>query len=123
VAEYIDNGADCIFIKALESEQEFEKFRNAVSAPLLANMTDFGKSTLLRFKQLSKLGYNIVIDPVSTFRLAMEASIGGLEQIKKRGTQEGLLDSMLTRSELYRLSRHDDHNELDPSLNDENVNR
>ena len=113
---YVDNGADCIFIEALESEQEFEKFRKAISAPLLANMTEFGKSPLLTFRQLSNLGYNIVIYPVSTFRLAMKASIEGLEEIKKNGTQEGLLHSMLTRSELYSLSRYDEYNELDQKI-------
>lgn len=113
---YVDMGADCIFIEALENEREFEQFRNALSAPLLANMTEFGKSPLLSYTQLSNLGYNIVIYPVSTFRLAMKASVAGLEAIKKDGSQAQLLGEMQTRSELYSLSRYDEYNELDKKI-------
>lgn len=113
---YLDAGADCIFIEALENEKEFEKFRNSISAPLLANMTEFGKSKLLSYTQLSQLGYNIVIYPVTTFRLAMRATLDGLSEIKERGTQEGLLEKMQHRKNLYSLSRYEEYNLFDQSI-------
>jgi len=113
---YIDAGADCIFIEALENEAEFAAFRKAISAPLLANMTEFGKSKLLTFDQLSALGYNIVIYPVTTFRLAMKATVDGLEEIKSKGTQEGLLGKMQHRKDLYALSRYEEYNALDQGI-------
>ncbi|RZA24799.1 MAG: methylisocitrate lyase [Proteobacteria bacterium] len=113
---YIDAGADCIFIEALENEKEFEMFRKAISVPLLANMTEFGKGKLLTYKELSNLGYNIVIYPVTTFRLAMKATIDGLSEIRREGTQAGLLDKMQHRKDLYALSRYEDYNAFDSSL-------
>lgn len=113
---YIDAGADVIFIEALQDEKEFEEFRRRVSAPLLANMTEFGKSKLLTAKQLSDLGYNIVIYPVTTFRLAMGATERGLKEIRAKGTQEGLLDQMQHRKELYELTRYEDYNQFDQSI-------
>jgi methylisocitrate lyase len=113
---YIDAGADCIFIEALENEKEFEVFRKAISVPLLANMTEFGKSKLLTYDQLSRLGYNIVIYPVTTFRLAMKATVDGLAEIKAKGTQEGLLDQMQHRKDLYALSRYEQYNSFDQSI-------
>ncbi len=113
---YIDAGADCIFTEALENEKEFEKFRKAVSVPLLANMTEFGKGRLYTYKELSDLGYNIVIYPVTTFRLAMGSTVKGLAEIKEKGTQEGLLDQMQHRKDLYTLTRYDEYNEFDTSI-------
>ncbi len=113
---YVDAGADCIFIEALENEKEFEAFRKAISVPLLANMTEFGKSRLLTHKQLSDLGYNIVIYPVTTFRLAMQASIDGLAEIKTKGTQEGILGRMQHRKDLYDLSRYQEYNAFDQDI-------
>ncbi len=113
---YIDAGADCIFIEALENEAEFAAFRKAIPSPLLANMTEFGKSKLLTFDQLSGLGYNIVIYPVTTFRLAMKATVDGLGEIKSKGTQEGLLGKMQHRKDLYALSRYEAYNTLDQGI-------
>ena len=113
---YIDAGADCIFIEALADEKEFELFRKAISVPLLANMTEFGKSRLLTYQELSNLGYNIVIYPVTTFRLAMKNTIDGLKEIKSKGTQESLLDKMQTRKELYELSRYEEYNSFDQNI-------
>jgi methylisocitrate lyase len=113
---YVDAGADCIFIEALENEKEFEAFRKAISAPLLANMTEFGKTKLLSKDQLTQLGYNIVIYPVTTFRLAMKATIDGLTEIKAKGTQENILDRMQHRKDLYELSRYEEYNSLDQSI-------
>jgi methylisocitrate lyase len=113
---YLGMGADCIFIEALEDEREFEQFRSAISAPLLANMTEFGKSPLLNYRQLSNLGNNIVIYPVTMFRLAMKASADGLTEIKRHGTQEGLLGAMQKRHELYSVSRYEEYDKLDQEI-------
>lgn len=113
---YIDAGADMIFTEALENESEFEKFRSAVKAPLLANMTEFGKSKLLTADQLANLGYNVVIYPVTTLRLAMKATENGLREIKAKGTQEGLLGQMQHRKELYDLTRYAEYNTFDQNL-------
>jgi methylisocitrate lyase len=100
---YIDAGADAIFPEALADAGEFEKFRGAIKVPLLANMTEFGKSKLPQARQLSSLGINIVIYPVTTLRLAMKAIEDGLATIKSEGTQESLVKRMQTRAELYEL--------------------
>jgi methylisocitrate lyase len=113
---YIDAGADCIFTEALENEKEFETFRKAVSVPLLANMTEFGKGKLYTYQELSNLGDNIVIYPVTTFRLAMGATVSGLAEIKAKGTQEGLLDKMQHRKDLYTLTRYEEYNSFDTSI-------
>lgn len=113
---YVDAGADMIFTEALQDEKEFAAFRKAVQAPLLANMTEFGKSKLLTAKQLQDLGFNMVIYPVTTFRLAMKATEEGLKEIKAKGTQEGLLDRMQHRKELYELTRYEDYNSFDQKI-------
>ncbi len=103
---YADVGADLIFTEALQTPAEFEQFRTAVDTPLLANMTEFGKSELLSAKQLSDIGYNVVIFPVTTLRLAMRAVEAGLREIANTGTQSGLLDQMQHRGRLYELLRY-----------------
>ncbi|MBX3033180.1 MAG: methylisocitrate lyase [Bdellovibrionaceae bacterium] len=113
---YIDAGAEMIFTEALQDEKEFEKFRAAVSVPLLANMTEFGKSKLLSAETLQDLGYNMVIYPVTTFRLAMKATEDGLKAIKAQGTQEGILDRMQHRKELYELTRYEEYNSFDQNI-------
>ncbi len=113
---YVDAGADAIFPEALADENEFEKFRKAIKVPLLANMTEFGKSKLLTAKQLSELGFNIVIYPVTTLRLAMKAIEDGLAAIKSDGTQESLLKRMQTRAELYELIRYKDYEQFDKEV-------
>jgi methylisocitrate lyase len=110
---YIDAGADAIFPEAMADESEFEKFRKAVKVPLLANMTEFGKSKLLTVKQLSDLGINIAIYPVTTLRLAMKSIERGLATIKKEGSQASLLGEMQTRAELYELLRYKDYAKFD----------
>ena len=113
---YVDAGADAIFPEALADEGEFEKFRKAIKVPLLANMTEFGKSKLLRAKQLSDLGFNIVIYPVTTLRLAMKAIEDGLATIKSNGTQESVVSKMQTRAELYELLRYEDYAKFDKEI-------
>lgn len=113
---YVDAGADVIFTEALADEKEFEIFRKEVSAPLLANMTEFGKSKLLTVKQLESIGYNIVIYPVTTMRLAMKAVENGLKTIQETGSQEAAVVNMQTRKELYELTSYDRYNELDQNI-------
>lgn len=100
---YVAAGADMIFPEALADEREFERFRAAVDVPLLANMTEFGKSPLIPAQRLAAIGFNIVIYPVTTLRLAMRAVEDGLALIAATGTQESLVDRMQTRARLYEL--------------------
>ena len=104
---YVEAGADGIFPEALQSSEEFKSFAREIKAPLLANMTEFGKSPLLSFQELSDLGYRMVIFPMSAFRVSMKASDEFLRDLKKRETQSGWLDKMQTRKELYELLDYD----------------
>ena len=113
---YADAGADLIFTEALTGHGDFEKFRAAVDTPLLANMTEFGKSELLSVTQLTDIGYNVVIYPVTTLRLAMHAVETGLREIDSAGTQSGFLDQMQHRKRLYELLRYADFNQFDADI-------
>lgn len=113
---YADAGADLIFTEALSHEEEFKLFREAVDVPLLANMTEFGKSDLLTAEQLRNIGYNVVIYPVSTLRLAMHAAETGLRTIYNEGTQSDIIHSMQPRSRLYELLEYDKYNAFDTSI-------
>jgi methylisocitrate lyase len=105
--EYLAAGADAIFPEALQSADEFRDFAKEIDLPLLANMTEFGKSPLLSFKDLSDFGYRMVIFPMSAFRVAMKASDEFLRSLKKGGTQKDWIDEMQTRQELYELLDYD----------------
>lgn len=113
---YADAGADLIFTEALYSEADFAQFREAVDVPLLANMTEFGKTELLSASTLQNLGYNAVIWPVTTFRIAMGQTEAMLRDIAETGTQEPWLDKMQHRSRLYELVRYEDYNQFDQSV-------
>lgn len=113
---YVDSGAEMIFPEALQNEKEFEAMRKAVSVPLLANMTEFGKGRLYTTTELSNLGYNLVIYPVTTLRLAMGAAERGLDIIERDGTQEKALELMQTRQQLYDLTRYEEYNEFDQNI-------
>src|SRR5438876_11584151 len=92
--EYIAAGADAIFPEALQSPEEFRDFAKEIDAPLLANITEFGKSPLLSFHDLMGLGYRMVIIPMSAFRVTMKASEKFLRDLKKSGTQKNWIDEM-----------------------------
>lgn len=113
---YVDAGADMIFPEAMKSLEEFEAVREALDVPILANMTEFGKSRLLNKKELENLGFNVVIYPVTTLRLAMGACDRGLDRILEDGDQNGLLDEMQHRRDLYDLLRYHDYNRFDESI-------
>ena len=113
---YVDAGADMIFPEAMQDEKEFEAMRKAIKAPLLANMTEFGKGRLFTAQELEQLGYNLVIYPVTTLRLAMGAIDRGLDTIKKEGTQESLLGVMQHRKDLYATLRYEEYNAFDQNI-------
>ncbi len=104
---YVDAGADWIFPEALLSEQEFVQFRKEISVPLLANMTEFGKSPLLNFQFFKDLKYAAVLYPVTLLRIAMKAAEAALGILEDEGSQVSLLDLMQTRAELYDLLDYD----------------
>ena len=113
---YIDAGAEIIFPEALHDEKEFEKVRKSLNCYLLANMTEFGKTKLLNYKQLENLGYNIVIYPVTTQRLAMKNVEDGLRAIFTDGHQNNVIDKMQTRKRLYDLVEYEKYNSLDEKI-------
>lgn len=113
---YVDAGADMIFPEAMKTQEEFEAFRKAIDVPLLANMTEFGKSRLLTRTELENLGFNLVIYPVTTQRLAMYGVEQGLKAIKETGNADAVLDIMQTRSRLYEVLDYPAYNKYDESL-------
>ena len=113
---YVDAGADMIFAEAMAEPREFERFRAAIDVPLLANMTEFGRSELLTTARLTELGVNVVIYPVTLLRLAMGAVADGLATLAAEGTQSALVERMQTRDELYRVLDYDAYATFDDSV-------
>ena len=113
---YLDAGAEIIFPEALKDEKEFEMVRKSLNCYLLANMTEFGKSKLLNYKELENLGFNIVIYPVTTQRLAMKNVEDGLKVIFADGHQNNIIDKMQTRKRLYDLVDYEKYNSLDEKI-------
>ncbi len=113
---YVDAGADAIFPEAMNSGADFERFRKEFDVPLLANLTEFGKTPLLTTTQLEDLGYNMVIYPVTTMRLAMAAVEEGLDTLKQAGTQANSVGKMMTRQRLYDVIQYEDYNQFDKNL-------
>jgi methylisocitrate lyase len=104
---YLKAGADAIFPEALQSADEFKAFVREVKAPLLANMTEFGKSPLISFDELAGFGYKMVIFPQSAFRVSMKSSEEFLRDLQRQGTQSGWIKKMQTRDQLYELLGYD----------------
>ncbi|MFD8067059.1 methylisocitrate lyase [Streptomyces parvulus] len=115
---YVDAGADAIFPEALSDVSEYEAFRRAVDVPLLANLTEFGKTPLLDVRTLENIGFNIALYPVTLLRIAMGAVEDGLRTIAAEGTQESLLPRMQTRSRLYELLGYDAYSAFDSAVFD-----
>jgi methylisocitrate lyase len=110
---YMEAGADAIFPEALETADEFRIFAREIQAPLLANMTEFGKSPNLDLAALAALGYRMALYPVTAFRSALKAARETLVDIRAKGHQRGQLDNMLTRAELYDLLEYQGYEERD----------
>jgi methylisocitrate lyase len=111
--QYIGAGADWIFPEALATPKEFAAFAKAIQVPLVANMTEFGKSPLLSFSELEDMGYRVVLYPVTLLRVAMKAVESTLALLAADGSQRELLDLMQTRQELYDLLEYDSYEERD----------
>jgi len=118
IKAYEAAGADIIFPESMKDEKEFEKVRKSSKVYLLANMTEFGKSKLLSTKDLKNLGYNIVIYPVTTQRLAMKSVEDGLKSIFKDGHQNNIIDRMQSRKRLYELVEYEKYNTPDKKITD-----
>ena len=112
---YVDAGADVIFPEALESRDEFAAFAREIRAPLIANMTEFGRSPLLTLAELGELGFAAMLAPVTLFRVAMKAVENALAELRDRGTQAGYIERMQTRAELYDLLGYREFDERDRS--------
>jgi methylisocitrate lyase len=110
---YLEAGADAIFPEALQSADEFAEFARLVKAPLLANMTEFGRSPNLDLDQLKAMGYALVLYPVTAFRAALRAAQETLTEILQRGHQRDRIPQMLTREELYNLLGYQGYEERD----------
>ncbi len=112
----VDAGADVIFPEALKDAAEFEAMRSSIDAPLLANMTEFGRSQLLTTRQLADIGIDIVIHPVSLLRMAMGAVEHALDTLAAEGTLEGLVGDMQERSRLYELVDYAGYSRFDQTI-------
>ncbi len=110
---YLEAGADWIFPEALQSADEFARFADEIDAPLMANMTEFGKSPLLSVSELAELGYAAALFPVTLFRVAMKAMEAAAALLAVEGSQRELLDVMQTREELYELLDYQGFEERD----------
>ncbi len=118
---YISAGADMIFPEAMESPEEFERFARDLrashpSALLLANMTEFGRTPLIPLQDFERFGYNIVIYPMTAFRIMMRAVEEAMAALRREGTQASLLDRMTPRKDLYELIHYNDYESLDNTL-------
>ncbi len=116
---YLEAGADVIFPEALTSKEEFAEFARRVKAPLLANMTEFGKTPYITAGEFAEMGYKIVIFPVTTFRAAMGAARRVLREILEKGTQKHVLDQLMTRQEFYELIGYWDYEKIDTKISED----
>ena len=114
-------GADGIFPEALESEEEFKEFAKKVIGILLANMTEFGKSPLLSAKELEKLGYRIVIFPLTAFRGALKKIDEVYSDLSKKGTQREFISNMMSRKEYYDLINYSSYEDEDKKLKEKST--
>jgi len=110
---YVEAGADVIFPEALRSLEEFREFARRVKAPLLANMTEFGKTPYISVQEFREAGYKVVIFPATLFRISLGAAREAFEVLKSQGTQKSLLDRMMSREDFYKLIGYRDYEERD----------
>ena len=110
---YEASGADAIFPEGLASDEEFEAFRKALKVPLLANMTEFGKTPITPVDRFRELGYQMVIFPMTAFRVMLKALDETYSELLARGTQADLIPAMRTRKELYERIDYSTYDALD----------
>jgi methylisocitrate lyase len=111
---YVEAGADMIFAEALTSLDEYRQFTRAVAVPVLANLTEFGKTPMFTVRELGEAGVRLVLYPLSAFRASAKAALNVYRTLRERGTQKDILDTMQTRAELYDvLGYHDYERKLD----------
>lgn len=113
---YLHAGADAIFPEALESLEEFRRVRQAIAGPLLANLTEFGKTPPLTASELFDLGYEMVLFPVSALRVAARAMERFYQHLAQHGSSREFLDQMQTRAELYELIQYDAYERFDQTI-------
>jgi methylisocitrate lyase len=114
--EYAKAGADVIFPEALRTRSEFKEFRRKIETPLLANMTEFGKTDYISLSEFSKMKYSFVIFPVTAFRVMMGAVRVAMAELARSGTQKHLLREMMTRTDFYELIDYSGYERLDSVL-------
>lgn len=119
----VDAGADAIFPEAMGTLEEFAAVRSAVDVPILANMTEFGKSELFTSQQLADVGINLVIWPVSLLRIAMGAAGRALDTLNEEGALTSKLGEMQHRADLYDLIDYEGYNRFDTSVFNFTINR
>jgi len=113
---YLEAGADALFPEGLRSREEFAAFARELSAPLVANMTEFGKTPYLSVDDFAGIGYRLVLFPMTAFRAAMRAAGEALAALREAGTQAGFLERLQTRRELYDLLRYEEYARLDAKI-------
>lgn len=116
---YLDAGADAIFPESLQSPAEFTEFAEKVKAPLLANMTEFGKTPLISASEFAEMGYAMVIFPMTAFRVMMKAAEETYSELARAGTQAALIEKMQTRKELYELIDYASYEAFDREVAEE----
>ena len=118
---YLDAGADAIFPESLQSIDEFAEFSRRINAPLLANMTEFGKTPLIKASDFEAMGYAMVIFPMTAFRVMMRAAADLYAELKSTGTQLAFMERMQTRQELYELIGYADFEDVDRQISQEEI--
>ncbi len=113
---YVDAGADGIFPEALETNEEFQLFSKRIDIPLLANMTEFGKTPYMTAETFEKMGFAMVIYPVTSLRVAAKAYERVFHLIKQEGTQKEAVSDMQTRKELYETISYEEFEALDQTI-------
>ena len=114
---YVEAGADMIFAEALTELDQYRKFANAVGVPILANITEFGKTPLYTIEELKAAGVSLVLYPLSAFRAMSAAALNVYQTLRREGTQKSVIDAMQTRAELYELlDYHEYERRLDQLL-------
>jgi methylisocitrate lyase len=120
---YVKEGADIVFPEALENREEFSYFSENTDFPLLANMTEFGKTPFIKADEFESMGYKFVIFPVTLFRTAAKAMDDALEDLKKYGTQEVFIDKVMTRKEQYDVINYDFYQNFDREIAEKHIKK